>query len=373
MFTLLVCGDIYGQKQNLELTFPALPTIGELTRRAEEVFTAEMRLTPVPPHGPGPQSEFRVSRVQIYDDVLLKWVDLISSTQLHEYDQLYIFQPQTPWHSDSQQDLPAPRPPTAGAAAPGVTSASYGGSPAPQHQPQPSYGGAHYQPQAAPPYMPPQSYGHAATAPASGNRPDLPLEQKAEVVMRDLDPSGKGYIEYAEMERSFREVGLDFSANTVGELFYKADLNRDGRITLDEWQNWSRIYPNTLDCMYFRAKNSGEEGLIRAEVARSQDQIAQNENQAQMLRRELADLAASSDQCRQRAQDQERVLAELAGRKMQLTAEERDLLEEEIKLERQRDQMRLQQARFKEVSERFDRDAAAKGSPRRARDVPPGY
>jgi len=377
MFTILVCGDVFGQKQNLELTFPALPTIGELTKRAEECFTAEARATQPPP-GMTVQ-EFRVSRVQIYDDVLLKWVDLVSSTQLHEYDQVYVFQPQTQWHSDSQQDLPAPRPPTGGQ---GYPSQQY--PPQQQYsQPQYSQQPAGYPSQQAVPYhqqypsagydAAPRAHPGAFQMSGPGQRPDAPPEQKADAVFRDMDPQGKGYLEYAELERTFREVGLDFSSNTVGELFYKADLNRDSRVSLDEWQNWCRIYPNTLDCMYFRAKNTGEEGMILAELRRNQDQIAANEQQAAQLRRELAELAQNSETCRQRAGDQERMLNDALAQRMQLTAEERDLLEEEIKLERQRDQMRLQQARFKEVSDRFDRDHIAKGSPRRARDVPPAY
>ena len=43
---------------------------------------------------------------------MLKWADLVAVTQLHEYDQLYAFQPQSPWHIDVQKDLPPPRPPT---------------------------------------------------------------------------------------------------------------------------------------------------------------------------------------------------------------------------------------------------------------------
>ncbi|TPP42307.1 hypothetical protein CGC20_29245 [Leishmania donovani] len=49
--------------------------------------------------------------VVIYDDVLLRWTKLKSLAQLHEYDQLYVFQPQTQWHVDLQKELPPPRPP----------------------------------------------------------------------------------------------------------------------------------------------------------------------------------------------------------------------------------------------------------------------
>jgi hypothetical protein len=94
---------------NLELTFPAMPTLQELQRKIVEVFSSEGALRR--PHG-YPAVDFHIARLQIYDDVLLKWTDLVTCTQLHEYDQLYVFQPQSPWHIDVQKDLPAPRPPT---------------------------------------------------------------------------------------------------------------------------------------------------------------------------------------------------------------------------------------------------------------------
>jgi hypothetical protein len=109
MYTLLVCADLYGEKINLEITFPAMPTIGELQRKVVEVYSAEAQVKRPPGF---PAIEFQVARLQVYDDVLLKWADLVTATQLHEYDQLYAFQPQSPWHIDVQKDLPPPRPPT---------------------------------------------------------------------------------------------------------------------------------------------------------------------------------------------------------------------------------------------------------------------
>lgn len=110
MYTLLVCADLYGEKVNLEITFAAMPTIGELQRKIVEVFGAEAQVKR--PQG-YPAIDFQIARLQVYDDVLLKWADLVTATQLHEYDQLYAFQPQSPWHIDVQKDLPPPRPPTA--------------------------------------------------------------------------------------------------------------------------------------------------------------------------------------------------------------------------------------------------------------------
>lgn len=109
MYTLLVCGDMYGEKANLEITFPNMPTIGDIQRKVTEIFTAEAALKR--PSG-FPAVDFCVSKIQIYDDVMLRWTDLMTCSQLHEYDQLYVFQPQSPWHIDVQKDLPPPRPPT---------------------------------------------------------------------------------------------------------------------------------------------------------------------------------------------------------------------------------------------------------------------
>jgi hypothetical protein len=107
MYTLLVCADLFGEKINLEITFPAMPTIGELQMKVNASFDAEGASKR--PQG-YPAVEFSVARLQVYDDVLLKWADLVTCSQLHEYDQLYAFQPQSPWHVDVQKDLPPPRP-----------------------------------------------------------------------------------------------------------------------------------------------------------------------------------------------------------------------------------------------------------------------
>ncbi|RNE98967.1 calmodulin-like protein containing EF hand domain [Trypanosoma rangeli] len=119
MYILLVCADLFGEKCNLELGFSSMPTIAELQRKVLEVFQMEASMRRPPGY---PVANFTIVRVQIYDDALLKWVDLVSQTQMHEYDQLYVFQPQTSWHTDVQKDLPPPRPPSQSCAASAVHS-----------------------------------------------------------------------------------------------------------------------------------------------------------------------------------------------------------------------------------------------------------
>eukprot|EP01060_Flectonema_neradi_P033965 TRINITY_DN5829_c0_g2_i1.p1 TRINITY_DN5829_c0_g2~~TRINITY_DN5829_c0_g2_i1.p1 ORF type:complete len:355 (+),score=72.94 TRINITY_DN5829_c0_g2_i1:109-1173(+) len=352
MFTILACADLQGGKVNLELTFPGVPTVGELTRRVEEVFSGEIRSL-------GGNTDFTVNRIQVYDDVLLKWDDLISSTQLHEYDQVYAFQPQTPWHVDTQQDLPPPRPPT------------IPGGYAPQHHLQPHQQQGYSVPRshANQSYQggPPQQYGHARGP--NGDRPNIPPNEKASVVFSDLDTQHRGYLEYADFERALHERGLDFSSNTVGELFYKADLNRDGRITPDEWSNWAQIYPNTMETLYFKTKDTSEEAMLKNQIQQSQESLMQNRARIDNLQRELAQVQNSSASLQSQVGNLQQQSIAAKNRRKEIPGEERELIEEEIKMERQRDQMRVQQARLKEVSERYNRTSAQKGSPRRAREA----
>eukprot|EP01064_Diplonema_japonicum_P020065 TRINITY_DN2909_c1_g1_i1.p1 TRINITY_DN2909_c1_g1~~TRINITY_DN2909_c1_g1_i1.p1 ORF type:complete len:336 (+),score=78.95 TRINITY_DN2909_c1_g1_i1:46-1053(+) len=335
MFTLLCCADLQGGKVNLELMFPTSPTFGELTRRVEEVFSNEVRAMKC-------AESFTVNRLQIYDDVLLKWVDLLSAVQLHEYDQIYVFQPQTTWHVDTQQDLPAPRPPTVGGPATPV-----------HHQ---------HSPHVAAGQLPPT---------ATGTRPDIPSTEKATAVFHDIDAASKGFFEYSEFERVLRDRGLDFSSNTIGELFYKADLNRDGRVTMDEWQNWGHIYPNTLETLYFRAHDKSEESMIRYQMQQVHDKMQANTARIAQLQRDSNQNSVEAGGLQKKIAELQEQQARAAEARKDTAPEERELIEEEIKMERQRDQMRIQQTRLHEASDKFNRNAASKGSPRRAREV--GY
>eukprot|EP01063_Lacrimia_lanifica_P026387 TRINITY_DN3549_c0_g1_i1.p1 TRINITY_DN3549_c0_g1~~TRINITY_DN3549_c0_g1_i1.p1 ORF type:complete len:364 (+),score=161.09 TRINITY_DN3549_c0_g1_i1:60-1151(+) len=361
MFTVLACADMFGSKVNLELTFPALPTIGELTRRAEEVFTSEMHA--IRPAGAQvPAEGIRINRLQVYDDVMLKWVDLISSAQLHEYDQVYIFQPQSLWHVDTQQDLPAPRPPTAGGPGPAAAAPAYATPAAPAS----SLGQASVH-RGFPPEMnsAPSQPMHAG----AGERPDVALDVKVRAIFDEMDVGRKGYIDYNDIERGFRERGLDLSNNTLGELFYKADLNRDGHVTRDEFQNFSLIYPNTTECLYFKGVPTPEEAAIQGQIQQLQNHMAENQAREQQNLKEIDSLEASTAALQQDLQRLQAQAAEAAKRKVTLDADERELIEEEVKMERQHDQLRLSKARFEEAQAKFNRGSQAKGSPRRAHDV----
>ncbi|KPA80032.1 hypothetical protein ABB37_05052 [Leptomonas pyrrhocoris] len=118
MFTLLCCADLRGEKVNLEVTLESPPvSLQDLAASLTPVFAREEVAMLARQGYAASAPTFQIANVFLYDDVLLHWTKLKSITQLHEYDQLYVFQPQTQRHRDTQQDLPPPRPPVQGRAA----------------------------------------------------------------------------------------------------------------------------------------------------------------------------------------------------------------------------------------------------------------
>ena len=101
---IVSCGcDLYGRKQNVKLEFPTCPTMTELINAVESQFDVVARSAR--PAG-YPDVPFKVQTFQVYDDILLRWVDLYSSSQLTNGCQVFCFQPESIWHSDSQGIIP---------------------------------------------------------------------------------------------------------------------------------------------------------------------------------------------------------------------------------------------------------------------------
>eukprot|EP01065_Artemidia_motanka_P012024 TRINITY_DN16561_c0_g1_i1.p2 TRINITY_DN16561_c0_g1~~TRINITY_DN16561_c0_g1_i1.p2 ORF type:complete len:329 (+),score=138.21 TRINITY_DN16561_c0_g1_i1:86-1072(+) len=201
MFVLLVSAELYGQKHNIEVGFPAIPTMTELIGHVEATFQIENRL--MRPSG-RPKQTFRLEYIQVFDEVLQRWVDLLSSTQLHEWAQLYVFQPDTPSRVDMQMQIPATRPMRS---------------------------------------MP------------SGNE-----SEKLWQLFQDIDVNGNGYIERDELQRFFSVLGLfEFSEPQVDEYFVHADSNRDGVLSYAEFAKFSGTHPHVVESLekageyYFQA------------------------------------------------------------------------------------------------------------------------
>eukprot|EP01060_Flectonema_neradi_P000022 TRINITY_DN1001_c1_g1_i1.p1 TRINITY_DN1001_c1_g1~~TRINITY_DN1001_c1_g1_i1.p1 ORF type:complete len:271 (+),score=38.66 TRINITY_DN1001_c1_g1_i1:52-864(+) len=116
----------------------------------------------------------------------------------------------------------------------------------------------------------------------------------------------KGYLTFNDLESGFASLGFDFAPVTVKEMFSKADTNRDHKITFDEWQRWAYRYINTHDVIYFHCVPEAPP----------------------------------------------------------LTKEELALVEQEIRLERHKDSLTIQEQRFTDAAASFDR--SQEGTPRRA-------
>ena len=268
MFNVRVCADVGGRKMNLEIPFQSPPTLPELRMQIDETFTGEGRA--LSPRGsPNRLHEFyfKTQRMQIYDDRELRWVDLIDSVQLqHNRTQVYAFRADS-FMPDVQQRMPAPRPSTLG-----LVNNDFSSSPTRRIQ-----------------------------SPATTN-----TNEKVSVTHRFLGGATKHYLTFDDLESGFSTLGFDFAPVTVQEMFSKADVNRDHKITFDEWHSWAQRYPNTHDVIYFHSFSNSPP----------------------------------------------------------LTMEELELVEQEIRLERHKDNLNIQEKRFSEAATSFDR--SQEGSPRRA-------
>lgn len=213
VFFVNVASDVYGRKHNFRLEFPTCPTVTELINAAESNYDITARASR--PAG-YPDVPFRVQTFQIYDDVLMRWVDLYSSAQLTSGCQVYAFQPETVWTVDLQGTIPVPRDT--------ITWTTSVGSPR-----------------------------RARIAADSGIAPTM--SEKLRAVFYDLDTGNKGYILYSDLRSAFIRCDVEFSYTTIGELFNEADRNRDGHISYEEWVRFAIDHPNIVDTFFFRSRD----------------------------------------------------------------------------------------------------------------------
>ncbi|KAG5485447.1 hypothetical protein LSCM1_07531 [Leishmania martiniquensis] len=264
MFVVQVAADIFGNKLNFEFSFPSRPSLQEITRMSESAFSAEIASTRpenVPPH------TFHIAKIKVYDEDKSKWVDLLSEGQLVDYCQLYAFQPENPWHKETQKPIPAAaKPPTAVAAlsrsapisntSPGSRAiASTSNALAP-------YTGGRSDATSRRPY----AGGASSTALVARGNVDASPEEKLRVVFSEFDIKGTRMIDQDDFKHGFHNMGLDFSSATVEDLFERADLNHDHRISYPEFERFARLYPIMTDCLYFRSKAFWEEDQMRKEI-----------------------------------------------------------------------------------------------------------
>eukprot|EP01062_Namystynia_karyoxenos_P060527 TRINITY_DN52153_c0_g1_i1.p1 TRINITY_DN52153_c0_g1~~TRINITY_DN52153_c0_g1_i1.p1 ORF type:complete len:389 (+),score=135.96 TRINITY_DN52153_c0_g1_i1:85-1167(+) len=355
-FIVQVCADLRGRKVNLELPFPSGPPgVNELTRAADDAFTAELQHELGDSQRGSDAATFRTVRMQVFDDTALQWTELSSSAQLAKHRcQVYAFRPTTgDQPADVQQAMPSPRPPRT--------------APRPQAPaaplPPPADARAPFAERwAAPPPRPRQQQPQPPGDPAHAER--------ARAVYAEFggQPSGGG-LTYNQFGCGFMDCGINFAHATVDELWMKADADGDGKISWAEWQAWAAVYPNLVECIYHRTAGNAEAAAVRGrlrQVEQDQREISERERR---LREELDQLLQRQTAYAAEAQQLRGALA--ASCSAGMSPQESDLVEHEIRLERQRDRLRMQRARFDASASSFDTRQQAEGSPRRAQPSPP--
>lgn len=280
VFFVSAAADVYGRKHNFRLEFPTCPTITELINAVESQFDVTARATR--PSG-YPDIPFRVQTFQIYDDVLMRWVDLYSSAQLTSGCQVYAFQPETVWNVDLQGSIPVARDT--------ITWATSVGSPR-----------------------------RARIAADSGVPPSM--SEKLRSVFYDLDSGNKGYILYSDLRAAFLRYDIDFAYATVGELFNEADRNRDGHISYEEWVRFSIDHPSIIDALFFRSRDLAHTSVARALVPTTEELISQRRLREMELDRLYRESQYSSERSRvQREYDEAKREAELARQRAAAAAD----------------------------------------------------
>eukprot|EP01062_Namystynia_karyoxenos_P052840 TRINITY_DN4251_c0_g1_i1.p2 TRINITY_DN4251_c0_g1~~TRINITY_DN4251_c0_g1_i1.p2 ORF type:complete len:429 (+),score=146.28 TRINITY_DN4251_c0_g1_i1:119-1405(+) len=288
--------DLYGTKHNTTLVFPSLPGVAELTAATESYFDTKARACR--PAG-YPDVPFKIETFQLFDDTLLRWVDLYDAQQLRPGQQLWCFQPESIWHSDAQGVIPqAERAP--------VTWTTPAESPRRRRQ-----------------------TTDAGVPPT--------LSEKLRSVFYQCDAGGKGYLLYADLETAFRKCEMEFTHGTAGELFQLADANRSGHITYDEWVSFAIRCPQVVDALFFRMRDMWQDQGVPAgaphpspDAQRSrqeqlrgyyQEQWASQERDRQQLEYDAARAAQREQEAQQQAQEAARRQAEAQAQAQRAQAE----------------------------------------------------
>lgn len=217
-FSCRVATDLYGKKHNVRFNFEATPTMDTLTNHVESHFDVAARSTR--PAG-YPDIPFKVHTFQIFDTVLLRWVELYATAQLSHNAQLYAFQPENPWHTDMQGRIRS--------ASPVVNWCDQYGQP-----------------------RRPRVGRHGRD---SGQAPSQ--EEKLQSVFNDLDINSKDYLLLADITGAMDKLNIVVAEGEMEALFRRAIRNhrsRSGHMTYEEWVTFGRDHPNIVDALFFRAR-----------------------------------------------------------------------------------------------------------------------
>eukprot|EP01059_Diplonema_ambulator_P025301 TRINITY_DN42345_c0_g1_i1.p1 TRINITY_DN42345_c0_g1~~TRINITY_DN42345_c0_g1_i1.p1 ORF type:complete len:345 (+),score=128.76 TRINITY_DN42345_c0_g1_i1:51-1037(+) len=198
VFSLDVATDLFGVKYNTKLEFAGLPTLSELIVAVEGNFDKEAQVKV-----PGCQP-FRVQTMQVFDDVLQRWVDLYSNTQLKSGAQIFVFQPASLLHNDAPGPIPVAK----------YTQDSYLGSPT-----------------------------RARVATDLGI--NAALSEKLRRIYTDLETANK-MLPLAGLRQYFLSHNIAWEEAMIGDLY-----RRSADLAFEDWARWGMRYPAVIDSLYY--------------------------------------------------------------------------------------------------------------------------
>eukprot|EP01061_Rhynchopus_euleeides_P047711 TRINITY_DN9732_c0_g1_i1.p1 TRINITY_DN9732_c0_g1~~TRINITY_DN9732_c0_g1_i1.p1 ORF type:complete len:612 (+),score=225.57 TRINITY_DN9732_c0_g1_i1:49-1884(+) len=201
-YNVNTAAEVQGVKHNYELAFHTRPSLGELRAEAEAVFSRVV-----------PKGSFRIEKLQVFDEVLQGWADLMSEQQLQHGCQ--VFGIELGGHNPLATEIVRPASPAASA---------------------------------------------PSTAP--------PAYERARDLFHSLAVSRPDGIVLTEFVAGMLALRLDFSEGRLYELFARADVDGDGVLSLSEFFAFAEHYPSLTDTAYFRKRDLRSEFAAEAEATR---------------------------------------------------------------------------------------------------------
>eukprot|EP00756_Hemistasia_phaeocysticola_P048614 Hpha_TRINITY_DN23029_c0_g1::TRINITY_DN23029_c0_g1_i1::g.109313::m.109313 len=163
-----------------------------------------------------------------------------------------------------------------------------------------------------------------------GERPHVSREHKLQATFAGIAGDTGAVFTCAQLDRRFRGVDIDFTVETVQELFERADRNGNGSVSFAEWCEWGRVFPNTLDCLFHRASDRSDEARLRDGLTAAHEELRKQEVLTQPMADELAALRAREQSLRDELAMNARHQGELERRLIQAGGEGVQVLRERV-------------------------------------------
>ena len=112
-------------------------------------------------------------------------------------------------------------------------------------------------------------------------------EQKHRLVFDELDLKNNQNLAAAGFHRTFKQLNLNFSAQTVDDLYRHMDRNKDGVVSFSEFLNWAAHYPFLIDALYGRLREQHERN-VRLEELEAHKRLLDEAQREERVRNENA-------------------------------------------------------------------------------------